>query len=328
MASTTVRRQTGVSARAARDAVLNGAVDAAREAAVGVANRPADVGDHLGTTAQADRLISHHFACNLKGYRGWHWTVTVARVPRGRTATICEVELLPGDEALLAPDWLPWSERLRPGDVRPGDVLPFKADDPRLEAGYTPTGDVEVDEVAIDELALARVRVLSPEGRDAAAQRWYDGDRGPSSPAAVASKRDCGSCGFLAPLQGALGQVFGVCAGEWSPSDGTVVSLDHGCGAHSETDVAPHPSDWPEPSAIIDETTLEVVDVPRGAPAQAEPEAQAEPAGSAEPEAQAEPVASVEPEAQAEPAAPAEPQASSEPDPSAGAAGAAQTAEP
>ena len=32
-------------------------------------------------------------------------------------------------------------------------------------------------------------------------------------------------------------QVFGVCANEYSPSDGQVVSLDHGCGAHSEASV-------------------------------------------------------------------------------------------
>jgi hypothetical protein len=28
--------------------------------------------------------------------------------------------------------------------------------------------------------------------------------------------------------------MFGVCANEYSPSDGKVVSFDHGCGAHSE----------------------------------------------------------------------------------------------
>ncbi|ROS78752.1 DUF3027 domain-containing protein [Cellulomonas sp. PhB143] len=257
--SVTARRGAGVSARAARDAVLNGAVDEARAAAVAAADRPDDVGEHLGTTAQADRLISHHFACTLRGYRGWHWTVTLARVPRGRTATVCEVELLPGDEALLAPDWLPWSERLRPGDVRPGDVLPFRADDPRLEPGYVSDGDPAVDAVAIDELALARARVLSPQGRDEAAQRWYDGARGPGAPSAVASAEGCATCAFLVPLQGALGQVFGVCANAWSPADGTVVSLDHGCGAHSETDVEPHASDWPEPAPLIDETTVDVV---------------------------------------------------------------------
>ncbi|MHA7618827.1 DUF3027 domain-containing protein [Cellulosimicrobium cellulans] len=252
-------RVRGVSARAARDAVLTGAVELARAAAQEVAESPEDVGEHLGTVAEADRLISHRFACTMRGYRGWHWTVTLARVPRGRTATVCEVELLPGDGALLAPSWLPWSERLRPGDVGPGDVLPFRADDPRLEPGYVPTGDEEQDAVAIEELALARARVLSPQGRDEAAERWYRGSRGPTTRGAVAAAADCGSCGFLVPLQGSLGQVFGVCANEWSPDDGKVVSLDHGCGAHSETDVEPQRSEWPDPDPLVDELHVEIV---------------------------------------------------------------------
>jgi len=252
-------RVRGVSARAARDAVLTGAVELARAAAEEVAESPQDVGEHLGTVAEAERLISHRFACTMRGYRGWHWTVTLARVPRGRTATVCEVELLPGDGALLAPPWLPWAERLRPGDVGPGDVLPFRADDPRLEPGYVPTGDEEQDAVAIEELALARARVLSPQGRDEAAERWYRGSRGPTARGAVASAAECGSCGFLVPLQGSLGQVFGVCANEWSPDDGKVVSLDHGCGAHSETDVAPQRSEWPDPDPLVDELHVEIV---------------------------------------------------------------------
>ncbi|MBD7980293.1 DUF3027 domain-containing protein [Oerskovia merdavium] len=263
----TVRR---VSARAAKDAVLTGAVDLARAAAEQVAEHPGDVGEHLGTLAVEDRLISHLFACTMLGYRGWRWTVTLARVPRGRVATVCEVELLPGDGAILAPEWLPWSERLRPGDIGAGDVLPFQADDPRLEPGYVPTGDEEQDEVAIEELALARVRVLSPQGRDEAAERWYRGTRGPTAPGAVASSAECGSCGFLVPLQGALGQLFAVCANPWSPDDGKVVSLDHGCGAHSETDVEPHPTDWPAPDPLIDEMDVEIVQLLDAAQASSE----------------------------------------------------------
>ena len=246
-------------ATATKDAVLVNAVDLARQVAVEAAELPEHVGEHLGAVMEGDRLVSHRFASSAPGYRGWRWTVTLARAPRARSATICEVELLPGDDAILAPAWLPWSERLRPGDISAGDVLPFMPDDPRLVPGYLPTGDDEQDRVAIDELALARARLLSPEGRDRAAERWYAGSQGPTSPTAVAASAPCSSCGFIIPLAGPLGQLFGVCSNEWSPDDGKVVTFDHGCGAHSETDLDPHPSDWPDPTARHDDLDLELV---------------------------------------------------------------------
>ena len=264
------------------DAVLLGAVEVALQAAQETAEHTSDVGEHLGATTDGERLVSHSFACTMRGYRGWHWTVTLARAPRAKNATVCEVELLPGDDAILAPEWLPWSERLRPGDIGPGDVLPFQADDPRLEPGYTPTGDEEEDRVAIEELALARVRVLSPEGREAAAQRWYAGSHGPTAPGAIQAAAGCGTCGFIVPLQGALGQVFGVCVNEWSPDDGKVVSYDHGCGAHSETDVAPHPTDWPDSDPVINEMQLEIVEPVDVVQAGDAPNADAEQAPAAE----------------------------------------------
>ena len=258
---------------AVKDAVLERAVDLAREVAVSIAQEPQDVGEYLGAVREGERLVSHRFACAARGYRGWAWTVTVARVPRGRTATVCEAELLPGEDAILAKPWVPWSERLRPGDIGPGDVLPFRPDDPRLEPGFTPTGDPEVDEVAIDELALARVRVLSPQRISEAAERWYRGSRGPATPGSVASSGACGSCGFLVPLQGSLGTLFAVCANEWSPDDGKVVSLDHGCGAHSETDVEQGPSEWPAPDPLLDENAVVPLDLEQ--PAVQEPAAAA-----------------------------------------------------
>ncbi len=268
-------------ATATQDAVLGGAVDLAREAALELAEHPQDVGEHLGYTVDADRLVSHRFACTAKGYRGWVWTVTLSRVPRARKATVCEAVLLPGDDAVLAPAWVPWDERLRPGDIGPGDVLPFRADDPRLEPGFTPTGDPEVDEVAIDELALARNRVLSPVGIAEAAERWYRSKQGPASAGAVASAEPCLTCGFLVPLQGALGTVFGVCTNAWSPDDGKVVALEHGCGAHSETDVEPRPSEWPDVPVARELDVLptaEVVGSGAGdAPAQDAPSAEDEP---------------------------------------------------
>ncbi len=213
------------------------AVELARSVAADMAE-PGTVGDHLGAQMESDRLATHTFVCMARAYRGWVWSVTLARAPRSRKLTVCEASLIPGQDAILSPDWVPYAERLRPGDLRVSDVLPFREDDPLLEPGFEATGDEETDAIALWELGLGRPRVLSAEGREAAAQRWYDGGHGPHAEVAVAAKATCSSCGYFLPLSGALRAVFGVCASPWSPSDGGVVSLDHGCGAHSETDVA------------------------------------------------------------------------------------------
>lgn len=246
-------------AKPKKDLILSKAVEVARKAANEVAESPSDVGEHVGAVMVEERLMSHQFACNLRGYTGWVWTVTVARPPRGRAATICEVELLPTNRAILAPEWLPWAQRLQPGDLGPGDVLPFQADDPRLTPGYVATGDEEQDSVAIEELALARARILSEDGRNATASRWYAGSHGPRSAGSLQSAAGCGSCGFMVPLQGALGQVFGVCTNAWSPDDGKVVALGHGCGAHSETDVPVRASLWPTVETYINDSAVEEI---------------------------------------------------------------------
>ncbi|MFF1538723.1 DUF3027 domain-containing protein [Microbacterium sp. NPDC058269] len=69
------------------------------------------VGPAAGYLAEEDGSVSLRFENRLAGYPGWFWTVTVARV-EGEEPTVLEVELLPGDGALLAPEWVPWAERL------------------------------------------------------------------------------------------------------------------------------------------------------------------------------------------------------------------------
>jgi hypothetical protein len=224
--------------RAAPDQVCADAVDLARSGIEGVDD--AYVGDHIEAVAEGERVVTHLFDSRLPGYRGWRWAVTVARVPRSRHVTICETVLLPGPDALLAPPWVPWQERLQPGDLGVGDILPTAPDDERLAPGYLLSDDPAVEDVAW-ELGLGRARVLSREGRAEVAQRWYEGDRGPYAPIAVAAPAGarCGGCGFYLPLAGALRALFGVCGNSYAPDDGQVVSADHGCGAHSEVLVEP-----------------------------------------------------------------------------------------
>ena len=69
------------------------------------------VGPAAGHVVEADDVVSLRFHTRLAGYPGWYWTVTVALVEDSEP-TVLEAELLPGDGALLAPDWVPWAQRL------------------------------------------------------------------------------------------------------------------------------------------------------------------------------------------------------------------------
>lgn len=242
--------------------------------------------------SEGDRVVTHLFECKEMGYRGWRWAVTVARASRSKLVTLDETVLLPGPDSLQPPEWVPWSDRLRPGDMGPGDLLPTEAEDLRLEPGYSgedappPNSAVreagrdavtpqaladlveaeDAEETARDEaapvpgrgtiaavaeeLGMRRARVLSRYGLHIAADRW-DEAFGAKTPMAQAAPAPCVSCGFLLPLAGSLRQAFGVCANEFSPADGRVVSLAYGCGGHSEAAVMPTP---PRPAPhVLDE---------------------------------------------------------------------------
>lgn len=95
------------------DAVLEAGVDLARSTLLDTVDA-AQIGDHLGVAADADRVLTHRFEAKLSGYAGWNWFVTLARVPRGKVPTVCETGLVPGDGALLSPEWVPWADRIRP----------------------------------------------------------------------------------------------------------------------------------------------------------------------------------------------------------------------
>lgn len=325
------------------------AVDLARAAAEDDA-AAGEVGAHVGIEIEADRIVTHLFACLSPGYVGWRWAVTVSRAARSKTVTVSESVLLPGPDSLLAPAWVPWTERVRPGDLKAGDLMPAGQDDERLVPVVAISGDAGLldwdesefwrlaDTLAIGRLgqpgqvaeppaveahaevavaeqgpgeeavpgqqaegqraaeppaegqpaegqlaaglpaegqpgagppaagqvtsgqpqaagsgrrgrkagrarqrvegAIRPARVLSAAGRDETAVRWYTGDHGPDSPLATAAPAGCLTCGFMIRLSGPLGRVFGVCANEYAPDDGKVVSVDHGCGAHSDGEMA------------------------------------------------------------------------------------------
>jgi hypothetical protein len=217
------------------DPALAAAIEIARDAlaATGLIGDQATGGLHLGVRAEADLVVTHAFAADLPGYVGWYWAVSLARAPRSKKITVDEVVLLPGVDALLAPNWVPWSERLRPSDLGPGDLVPTAPDDFRLVPGYLLSDDPAVEEVSY-EAGLGRERVLSRDGRIDAAQRWYEGESGPTSAMARMAPAQCGTCAFYLPLAGSLRAGFGGCGNEYAAADGRVVSVEYGCGAHSD----------------------------------------------------------------------------------------------
>jgi hypothetical protein len=200
----------------------------------------------------------------------------VARAPRAKIVTVDESVLLPGPESLLAPAWVPWQDRLRPGDVGIGDLLPASPDDERLVPiasldgddavtdWFEPrpdTEDVDAGPRFAEEIpSPGRSRVLSALGRDDTAERWYESDHGPRTPLSHAAPANCTSCGFFIPLSGSLGRIFGACGNAFAPDDGRVVSADHGCGAHSEAVLSGSAAQATAP--VIDEFGYDLVDLP------------------------------------------------------------------
>ena len=142
------------------DEVLLASVDLARRALLEV-TPPETVGGVLGHLVEGDHLLTLLFAADLRGYPGWHWSVTIVRVDDGEP-TVLETELMPGDAALLAPEWVPWSERLadyraaqeaiaataaEAGETESGDELAGLADDLDEDEEDEDDDDDDVDDV-------------------------------------------------------------------------------------------------------------------------------------------------------------------------------------
>ncbi|WP_420896029.1 DUF3027 domain-containing protein [Bifidobacterium angulatum] len=315
-----------------------------------VADEPEQVGDVVNAIELGDNVTDFRLAADVRGYEGWQWSVTLYHDAEVGTWTVNESSLVPTDDALVPPAWVPWKDRLEPTDLAPTDSIGTDPDDPRLEGGFRKTEPVagatagedgtsaetaeqaekstetaeqaesaepvaektqdsaenaesadssesaesteatestetaETQETAVteateetaeaakaeaqaqqtdeivEEFALSRRHVLSPKGRAQVAKRWYEGPRGPKALSTkTADGNLCSTCGFFVPLKGELNLMFGVCANKWSPDDGRVVSVDHGCGEHSEIE-PPEPSHlWVQSKPAYDDFHIDVI---------------------------------------------------------------------
>lgn len=186
-----------------------------------------EVGEFLGIATQDEGVGVYRFGSRVPGYRGWEWVVVLVTVPGSGVLTINEVSLQAGEQASLAPEWVPYEDRVQPGDLGPGDTLPPRRDDERLIAwAQLQDGD--------GFLRNPRAgNTLSHVGLKQAQRRWREGDYGPMSEFAKKAELQCETCAFYLPVDDVDNRI-GICANEYS-ADGRVVQEDYGCGAHSAT---------------------------------------------------------------------------------------------
>ena len=250
----------------------------AKAVAIEVADEDNQVGDFVEAIDLGDDVTDFRFETRVRGYEGWQWSVTLYHDVELDHWTVNESSLVPTDKALRPPAWIPWKDRLETTDLAVTDSIGTEPDDPRLEEGFratdagegapaeTPemseTSETSKEDVedAVEEFELSRRHVLTPLGRAQTAKRWYEGPRGPKSLSTkTADGNPCSTCGFFIPLKGELNLLFGVCANKWSPDDGRVVSVDHGCGEHSEIE-PPEPSHlWVQSKPAFDDLHIDII---------------------------------------------------------------------
>jgi hypothetical protein len=111
------------------------------------------VGGPLGAVDEAENVISVLFDNTMSGYPGWHWTVTLSYVDGPNSPSVVELELMPGESALLAPEWVPWADRL--ADYNAAKVLDGTDADSEDEADddlETDDDDLDLDGVEFEDV--------------------------------------------------------------------------------------------------------------------------------------------------------------------------------
>jgi len=103
------------------------------------------IGAAAGQIDEGDGVVSYLFENEMSGYPGWKWTVTVATV-EGAEPTVLETELTPAEGALLAPEWVPWEDRMdeqRAAASADDDESDDDADDDDEESDEDDSDDAE-----------------------------------------------------------------------------------------------------------------------------------------------------------------------------------------
>ncbi|MFC7848163.1 DUF3027 domain-containing protein [Arthrobacter sp. NPDC057388] len=169
------------------DAVLAAAVETARTAIEGIA-KASEIGDHLAARTEGDRVVTHLFESRLPGYIGWQWYAVLTRNSRSKVVTVNELGLLPSENSILAPEWVPWAERVRPEDAQ-------EQEQDAQEAGDQDQDSQEVQDVEAQDQEAQDSPVEEPEEDAAGAAPEEDPDAGTDSGADTAAGSETGSVG-------------------------------------------------------------------------------------------------------------------------------------
>lgn len=119
----------------------------ARQAAK--ASAPANtVGLFVELIDEGDEVYTYLFETKQKGYVGWRWSVTV--FDGLEEPSVSEVVLMPGPDSLVAPKWVPWSERLADWKALQAELERQAAEEAALAGEEGEDGDDEDDEDSDD----------------------------------------------------------------------------------------------------------------------------------------------------------------------------------
>jgi Protein of unknown function (DUF3027) len=103
----------------------------------------------LSGESTGDGATTVSFATLLPGYPGWNWTVSIATLGE---PSVLEVELMPGDGALLAPDWVPWIDRLADYEAAQELLAASEGDGDEVELSDTDVMADDIDDVEEGDL--------------------------------------------------------------------------------------------------------------------------------------------------------------------------------
>ena len=130
------------------DPELLAARDVARRALEEITNA-SSIGAEAGHEVHAERLVTLFFECKLEGYPGWHWAATLTRVDGNAAVNVLEVELLPGEGAVIAPEWVSWSERL--AQFRKAQAVQAREDEDKEAAQEAAAAEAAASELSEED---------------------------------------------------------------------------------------------------------------------------------------------------------------------------------